>query len=110
MSFKKSIPLLLALVGIAFLLAITQRIEAQGPQTIFSGKFYNFDVIAVDGQPNLTTISGAPSINDNGVVAFIGRNPSSNVFKSEALSAYTSLNSSGFANAMSGFCQINNSK
>lgn len=89
----------------------TKRTEAQAP-SIISGKFYKFDVIAASNEAPLASILAAPSINDNGVVSFIGTSSGggNNVFISQALGTYTGLSSGGINNALAGNCQINNSK
>ena len=76
MNFKRivSLSLLLLLIGLSVTLLVFRKGYAQSVQVI-SGKFYKFDVIAVDGQPTLTSVFPAPSINDNGAVSYVGRTP-----------------------------------
>jgi len=65
------------LFALALIFLVTLRTSAQAPLNVFSGKFYKLDIIAVDGQPGLTTVLPGPSINDKGVVSFVGRNAGS---------------------------------
>jgi uncharacterized repeat protein (TIGR01451 family) len=74
MNFKRivSLSLLSILISLFVALIVSHTGYAQSLQVI-SGKFYKFDVIAVDGQPTLTNVFAAPSINDNGAVSYVGR-------------------------------------
>ena len=64
---------LLSLIGLAVLLYLSPIGWAQS-SPIISGRFYRFDVIAVDGTPGLTQVFQAPSINEQGAVSYVGRN------------------------------------
>lgn len=64
---------LLSLTALAVLLYLSPIGWAQSTQ-IISGRFYRFDVIAVDGTPGLTQVFQAPSINEQGAVSYVGRN------------------------------------
>ncbi|MEK6303911.1 MAG: BACON domain-containing carbohydrate-binding protein [Acidobacteriota bacterium] len=111
MSLKRSFILLLVLLAFWFLVSQRERGHAQGP-TIVSGKFYKLDVIAASNEAPLASVLAAPSINDGGVVSFIGTTTGGgkNVFVSNAVGTYTSLNAPGSNNTFLGNCQINNSK
>ncbi|HZM90451.1 MAG TPA: hypothetical protein VFF31_28285 [Blastocatellia bacterium] len=109
MTLKRLVTLSSVLLALLALPLVTKRIEAQAP-SIISGKFYKFDVIAASNEAPLTSVLPAPSINDNGVVSFIGHTGGNNVFISNALGTYTSLNAPGTNNILEGNCQINNSK
>lgn len=55
--------------------------DAQTSPTTISGKFYKYDIIAKDGDDGVATIASAPSINDQGTVAFQGHtNPLARYF------------------------------
>lgn len=64
---------LLSLTALAVLLYLSPIGWAQSTP-IISGRFYRFDVIAVDGTPGLTQVFQAPSINEQGAVSYVGRN------------------------------------
>lgn len=72
MNFKRILSISLILIGLSVALIVSRKGSAQSLQVI-SGKFYKFDVIAVDGTPSLTNVFAAPSINDNGAVSYVGR-------------------------------------
>jgi uncharacterized repeat protein (TIGR01451 family) len=82
--------------------------HGQAPQSVFSGKFYKLDVIAVDGQPGLTNLFAAPSINDKGAVSFVGRTGGFNVHISDTPGTFRTLNPGGTVNPISGSSQITN--
>lgn len=111
MTLKRLVTLSSVLLALLALPLVTKRTEAQAP-SIVSGKFYKFDVIAASNEAPLTIVFAAPSINDNGVVSFIGQTngAQNNVFISTALGTYSSINAPGTNNVLEGNCQINNSK
>ena len=84
MSFKQAVTLSLFFLALVSLLCATRISRAQAP-TIISGKFYKFDVIAASNEAPLTNLLAAPSINDNGVVSFIGNAGGNNVFISKSI-------------------------
>jgi hypothetical protein len=109
MVFRSILSGLLVLTGLALFLS-TGGSHAQSP-TIISGKFYKLDVIAASNEAPLTSVLAAPSINDNGVVSFIGQTTGgqNHVFISTALGSYSSVNT-GTNLPLANNSQINNSK
>jgi len=70
----------LALIGLFLISGITGFLllqptgSAQSTATTISGKFYKFDVVAIQGQNSFASIM-SPSINDSGVIAFCAGRP-----------------------------------
>jgi uncharacterized repeat protein (TIGR01451 family) len=73
MKIRLTLVLLLVLPALVVLLYVSPISWAQS-SPIISGKFFRWDVIAVDGTPGLTSVFPAPSINENGAVSYVGRN------------------------------------
>lgn len=106
MSFKKSITLMVFLTALfASITFVERRGQAQAGPAI---SFYDLDVIAVSGQNNLTLLFPAPSINDKGIVSFVGRTTGNHILISESPGTYRRLNPGGVTNTFGGNSQITN--
>jgi len=82
MNFKKRITLaVLATALFASITFVEQRTQAQAGAAT---SFYDLDVIAVSGQNNLVSLFAAPSLNEKGIVSFIGNTGGNNIFTSES--------------------------
>ena len=107
MSLKRIIALL-TLLGIVSIVIVTRTSWAQTGPVIISGKFYRLDVVAAVGQQGMTNIFGSSSINNTGVVSFIGSTSTGangQIFKSNAAG---DLGAISFTQIFSGNVQINN--
>lgn len=100
------------MIGLTIALIFSRKSYAQSG-TVISGKFYKLDVIAVDGQPGLTNVFAAPSINENGAVSYVGRNTGAGgaVYVSKNLNTAPTLINPALAGSstriVTGFSQIN---
>lgn len=117
MLLKRILILSIFLVALtAFIIRIPNIGRAQsGSPVVISGRFYKFDVIAIDGQPGLTNVFAAPSINENGAVSYVGRNTGAGgaVYVSKNLNLAPMVINPALAltptRIVIGFTQINNS-
>ncbi|MEK6302532.1 MAG: hypothetical protein AABO41_17615 [Acidobacteriota bacterium] len=104
MNFKKRITLaVLATALFASITFVEQRTQAQAGAAT---SFYDLDVIAVSGQNNLVSLFAAPSINEKGIVSFVGNTGGNNIFTSESPGTYRRLNPGGTVNVFAGNSQI----
>ena len=101
--------LAIGFLGLSYFLSGPYVSQAQAPPNIFSGKFYKFDVIAASNESPLESVLAAPSINDNGVVSFVGATagPLNQILVSDAPAFWRSIRQTGLS--IGGDTQINNS-
>lgn len=100
----KSAFIALTIVGCFVLAGVFhfQQSHAQPAVTTISGKFYKLDVLATNAQLGVAQLSGEPSLNDKGLVAFSDTN---NVWVADGISAVRTVRSgSNFGTPV----QINN--
>lgn len=107
MSLKRIVALF-TLLAVVCIVIVTRPGWAQSGPVIISGKFYRLDVVAAVGQQGFTNIFGASSINNTGVVSFIGSTftgANGQIYKS---STAGDLSAISFTAIFSGNVQINN--
>jgi len=107
MSLKRIVALF-TLLAVVCIVIVTRTGWAQSGPVIISGKFYRLDVVAAVGQQGFTNIFGASSINNTGVVSFIGSTSTGangQIYKS---STAGDLSAISFTAIFSGNVQINN--
>ncbi len=107
MKIKLAFICLLLISGIVGFLLINPEGNAQTSPTTISGKFYKFDVVAMQGQDSFTNFA-EPSLNDTGTIAFTaGRIENGGVFLRRANGPITELTSA--LSHIGRYVQINNS-
>ena len=107
MSLRRVIALLVLLATVSIVI-VMRTSQAQSGVTVISGKFYKLDVVAAVGQQSLADIFGSSSINDKGIVSFVGTTPNvanGQIFASNVPGPFRSISFGAF---FSGNVQINN--
>lgn len=108
MSLRRVIGLIAAVAIVSVIIILTHTSRAQSGPTIISGKFYKMDIVAAVGQQSLVDLFGSPSINNKGIVSFVGTTSNAaggQIFASNVPGPFRSIS---FSAAFSGNVQINN--
>lgn len=107
MSYKKNITLIVFVTALFALITFVER-RSQAQSTPATS-FYDLDVIAVSGQNGLSAfLFPAPSINDKGIVSFVGKTVGNHIIVSESPGTHRRLNPGGITNSFGGNTQITN--
>ena len=107
MSLRRVITLLVLLATVSIVI-VTRVSRAQSGVTVISGEFYKLDIVAAVGQQSLADIFGASSINNKGIVSFVGTTSTAangEIFASNVPGPFRSIS---FTATFSGNVQINN--